>query len=574
MGSIGGRLGFHDRALVSDLDIDAPAPRTGLLALADQAPITLSDLPPLPNGTNFFAAGSCDWSKVYDDVVKIARDFAKTTTNDGVGKVDAFVDHIPAVLGFDLKRHLLDALGPVTCCYNDNSGALFGFGFQIAIRVREPETLKKTLNTAFEKLQSHFPNGFSVSENERAGRTVQVLSFGQVPMIHPALVVDKNWLFIGLSAQAVEASLLRVDGKLDVWKASPVEQEALDSVPKRFQALSLSDPRSTYSGIVTYLPVAMVAIDQAMQGGARNRASRAAKERMSLVSELPPAEVMTRSLFPDVSAWTVDERGIHSKSRDSAPGLVSAGNPAVIAMTVALLLPAVQAAREAARRTESRNHLRQIMLALHNYHDVHGHFPAGTHPNPKLKPDKRLSWLADLLPFLELQNVHNQIDFEKAWDDVANRKPVTLRLNIFLNPSARATSEGQYPVTNYVGMAGLGADGPTLPVTSPRAGFFADDRVTRIRDITDGTSTTIAVMEVSKNCGSWAAGGLPTIRALTAKPYINGPDGFGGDHTGVVLAAMADGSVRAISERVDPRVLEALVTICGGEAVSMPTEGN
>jgi hypothetical protein len=70
--------------------------------------------------------------------------------------------------------------------------------------------------------------------------------------------------------------------------------------------------------------------------------------------------------------------------------------------------------------------------------------------------------------------------------------------------------------------------------------------------------------------GSWAAGGRPTIRSLTKKPYIDGPDGLGGQHPNGCLFGMADGSVRFISKNVDPQVLEALMTIAGGERVGAP----
>jgi prepilin-type N-terminal cleavage/methylation domain-containing protein/prepilin-type processing-associated H-X9-DG protein len=239
---------------------------------------------------------------------------------------------------------------------------------------------------------------------------------------------------------------------------------------------------------------------------------------------------------------------------------------AIIAVLIALLLPAVQAAREAARRTQSRNNLKQIGLALHNYYDVNKSFPAGTHPNADLKPDKRLSWQVDILPYLEQANVHNQIDFKKSWDDATNRKAVEITMPVFVNPSVGEQKADGLPVTEYVGMAGVGADGPTLPVTSPRAGVFAYDRVTRLDDIKDGTSMTIMTSEANKELGSWAAGGRPTIRALTKKPYIDGPDGLGGHPEGCQVG-FADGSVRFISKTVDPKVLEAMTTIAGGENV-------
>jgi hypothetical protein len=234
------------------------------------------------------------------------------------------------------------------------------------------------------------------------------------------------------------------------------------------------------------------------------------------------------------------------------------------------LLPAVQAAREAARRTESKNHLKQLALAMHNYHSANGSFPAGTHSNPQLKPDKRLSWLVDLLPYLEFRPIYDEMDLKKAWDDPANRKDVELPLALFMNPSVGPPKDNVHAVTEYVGMAGLGADGPTLPVTSPRAGVFAYDRVTRIEDIIDGTSNTIMISECDKDLGPWAAGGDATIRSLTKKPYIDGPDGLGGQHEGGCQVALADGSVRFVSRDIDPTLLEHLMTIAGHEQAALP----
>jgi prepilin-type processing-associated H-X9-DG protein len=288
---------------------------------------------------------------------------------------------------------------------------------------------------------------------------------------------------------------------------------------------------------------------------------------MALLADIPPAEVITRPMFPNVTAVTVDAKGVRLQSRESAPG-VSAGAFVGVPVMVALLLPAVQASREAARRTESKNHLKQLVLAMHNYYEVHKSLPPGTHPNPDLKPDKRLSWLTDLLPFLELQPIYDTIDFKKAWDDPPNRKAVDSPLALFINPSVGPQKANGFPVTEYVGMAGVGVDGPTLPVTSPRAGVFAYDRVTRLDDIKDGTSNTIAISECNKDLGPWAAGGRATIRSLTKQPYIDGPDGLGGHPEGCQVG-FADGSVRFISKHIDAKTLEALMTINGHEPVNL-----
>jgi prepilin-type processing-associated H-X9-DG protein len=565
LGLLAMRTGLKDRALLSEFTLDAPAPRSGIFALADQAPLTLADLPPLPKDNTGFLIASFNWSKAYKDILDTVRKFANAVADHGADKVDGVMDQAPAVLGFDPKTELVDTLGHVICVYGDTAAGIpGGLGFSIAISVEKPDVLKKTLKTGFEKLQTVFPNGFSAAEEERSGRPAWIFDLGSLP-VHPAVVLDKHWLIVGLSPQSIESALMRLDGKLEHWKPSPADQAALDSVPKEFVALSLSDPRPLYTAIVTYLPMVGGFLNQAADGGGQGNSKRSSA-RMGLLSDIPPAEVVTRPMFPNVAVVTVDGKGVRMQSRESAPGL-STGVFVATPVLVALLLPAVQAAREAARRTQSRNNLKQIGLSMHNYHDVNGHFPPAARANAALKPDKRLSWQVEMLPFVERDAIYKQIDFTKSWDDPANRKAVATPIEIFVNPSVGTQTSHDLPVTEYVGMAGLGVDGPHLPVTSPRAGVFAYDRVTRIADITDGTSMTIMTSECNKDLGPWAAGGRATIRSLTAKPYFEGPDGLGGQHAGACMVGFADGSVRALSTNTDPKVLEAMMTIAGGERV-------
>jgi prepilin-type processing-associated H-X9-DG protein len=260
-------------------------------------------------------------------------------------------------------------------------------------------------------------------------------------------------------------------------------------------------------------------------------------------------------------------------SRTSLPAIPLLGGAGIgnagttVPVLVALLLPAVQQAREAARRSQAKNNLKQIGLALHNYHETFNHFPAGTHENEKLKPEKRLSWQADILPYIDQAPLYNTIDFKKAWDDEANADVVRNQIPVYLNPSLAVAGNGKFGLTHFVGLAGIGKDGPLLPVNDRKAGFFGYDRVTRIQDVRDGTSNAMGVCDASKDLGGWAAGGKSTIRPLTVKPYINGPDGLGGIHRGGMNVLMLDGSVRFVSESINPEIMEALVTIAGGEVI-------
>ena len=115
---------------------------------------------------------------------------------------------------------------------------------------------------------------------------------------------------------------------------------------------------------------------------------------------------------------------------------------------------------------------------------------------------------------------------------------------------------------------GVGIEGPNLPVNSPKAGIFGYNRTTGFRNVTDGLSNTIMISEATAaSSGPYAQGGQSTIRSLTKQPYVNGPDGIGSPSQGGFNAGLADGSVRTISENIDPTVLEALSTISGGEVI-------
>jgi prepilin-type processing-associated H-X9-DG protein len=96
---------------------------------------------------------------------------------------------------------------------------------------------------------------------------------------------------------------------------------------------------------------------------------------------------------------------------------------------------------------------------------------------------------------------------------------------------------------------------------------FGYDRQTRIEDFTDGTANTMMVIETAVAGGPWTAGGPATVRGLdpARQPYIGTGRQFGGTHRGGAMVAMADGSVKFLTETIDPKVFEALSTVSGGE---------
>ncbi len=221
-----------------------------------------------------------------------------------------------------------------------------------------------------------------------------------------------------------------------------------------------------------------------------------------------------------------------------------------------------------------------LQSALEGYRAESGHFPPAAGGAALLPVETRLSWIALLLPRLGLEDWYRELQFGYSWNSPQNR-PVTQRqLQAVVNPSLGPHRVvAGFPVSHYVGVAGVGPDAPHLPASDPRAGVFGYQRVVRLEDIPDGASSTLAILGVSGRLGPWAAGGPATVRPLTERPYINGPDGFGSGQPHGMLVGMADGSVRFISAEVDPVVLEQLAAMGDGaprslESLSLPLAKN
>lgn len=215
-----------------------------------------------------------------------------------------------------------------------------------------------------------------------------------------------------------------------------------------------------------------------------------------------------------------------------------------------------------------RQRQEQVGAGLAEYQKTEQKLPAGG--GGLLPPETRLSWIAALLPNLGRRDWYERLQFAYNWNGNENRPVTSQVLEEVVNPAlGLSRTEAGFPVTHVVGLAGVGSDAASLPVTDPRAGVFGYGRTTRMEDIRDGTSNTIAVLGVTDRLGAWGAGGPATIRPLTKPPYVNGPDGFGSGQPNGMLACMADGSVRFVAQEVDPHVLEQLATINGGEGATV-----
>jgi hypothetical protein len=562
------QYGYKEKTLWSETAIEVDGPRTGLLALTDQKPMTLEDLPPLPANTNGFKALRLDTSATWDTLVEVVKEGAKFGPPQVAGQIEGVLANLPQMIGFDPKAELIDSLGDVVCMFADPDQGFLGTSTGLMVKVDDAEKLKSTINKLLQMGEQASRGQFKVHRSDKHDRELVLFEFGEQVQAG-SLAIDDGWLIVGLMPQTVEAALLRLDGKLDTWKPTTAQAEAFAALPKSFTSITVGDPRVSWHALMKLAPILMSAGQIALK---EERIIPRDTVLPITVADLPPAELIARPLFPNVTVTTSDENGVLFTSRKSLPGIpivggIGEGNGLVtVAIGTALLLPAIQQARQAARRSQSKNNLKQLALALHNYHEVNKGFPAGTHPNEKLKPEKRLSWLASILPYADQGPLFKRVDFEESWDDDANEFAANIRIPTFMNPGRPVNPKGPGE-THYVGIAGLGKDAPMLPANHKRAGVFAINRKTRIRDMIDGTSNTMMVSEASGKLGPWIAGGESTIRPLTKKPYINGPDGIGGPYNGGVHVGLGDGSVRFISENIDPTIFERLSTMADGQVV-------
>lgn len=229
-------------------------------------------------------------------------------------------------------------------------------------------------------------------------------------------------------------------------------------------------------------------------------------------------------------------------------------------------IPQIEASRLAAARQADEDRHRTLLLGLHGYEKTAGSFPAGAAGAQLLPPETRLSWLATLLPYYDHLDWHEQLNFGRAWNDAANQRVTRRPFELVVNPSlGPATTKAGFPISHYVGVAGMGGDAANLEASDPRAGVFGFRPRPRRDQIPDGASHTIALAGVQKQLGPWASGGAATVRGFTRQPYIHGPDGFGSGQPDGMVVGMADGSVRFLSKDIDPAVLALLVTANGGE---------
>jgi len=525
--------GMDDKGCVSRSLLAVDGAGTGLLSWIDAKPLAADDLEVIGHDTPAAIAFKLDASAILDlwlDLAGKIEPRAAEETRQGLAMMEQ-------QLQINVREDLLKSLGDTWRIFAQPGPNSLISGWTIAIQVRDRQKLERVqeilLAMAKDALEQAGQGAPSLATDTVNGHTVHALEFGQ-----PGIPVAPSWcltaeeLFIAATPEALKA-LLSGGGDGQSLAQHP-DVATLFAGNANTLALAYMDTRVVAEAILPLVPNLMQMLGPIFPP--------------LDTSNLPPAEVIVSHLQPTVFAVGRTADGVALVSRRTLPG----GNiGASVPLAAAVALPAIGPARQAARRSQATNNLKQIGLAMHNYHDTYRAFPAGYNADEDGKA--LLSWRVHVLPFIEQRQLYEQFHLDEPWDSPHNKELIEQMPEIYRSPD----SSGEPGKTNYLGVGG--ADGIFV---KPKAG---DKLGTRMAQVTDGTSNTIMAVEVpDESAVTWTKPGdfAPNKENPTRGLLGLRPDMF--------LAAFTDGSVQVIAESVDADVLNAMFTKSGGEAVRRP----
>lgn len=528
--------GLDDTACFSRTSVEINGPGTGLLKWIDSEALKVDDLKSVVHDAPLALVFKMDASRLFDlwiDVVGQLEPRARDSIRRNLEQTNEF-------FGIDVREDLLGALGDSWKLFAQPGPKGLDTGWTIAIEVRDFEKLGKAQETLIDRVKAlleQLNRGPSLTMETVDGHDIHMLDLTQtgLPLV-PSWCLTKEELFVTTAPESMK-TLLSKKGEDGTLASIPDVASLLDDGASTL-ALVYADTQKVAETLIPMAPLLL----QAMGPMGRSFDT----------SNLPPSKVITKHLSPGFLAVGRTDDGVEITNRRPLPG---ASVEAAVPVAAAILLPAIGASRAAARRSQASNNLKQLALAMHNFHDTFRALPAGYSADKEGKP--LLSWRVHILPFIEEMDLYRQFHFDEPWDSPHNKKLIDRMPSAYKAPGSKC-GPGK---TNYLGIGG--ADG--VFVRPAEGAPLKPPPGTRFADITDGTSNTIMIVEASDDLA------ITWTRPGDYSPAKENPvKGLVGLRQGGFQAALTDGSVRFISEAIDKGTLNALFTKSDGEVVNLP----
>ncbi|MGO8902974.1 MAG: DUF1559 domain-containing protein, partial [Isosphaeraceae bacterium] len=594
------RWGIQDKGVVVTLGVNAPRPRRGVLTLFDQ--------PPIKAGTSVVAAGADDsYTLMSIDPIRTADAILALVRQDNpnaAARIDHLAEQFEERSGLSLRNDLLAKLGPRMALLppagGGGGGALsFWFhppDFVLVAELKDARDFTAKLDRLIEFANRELKTAGALvrpqpGQSSRPGtefaefRRLKAPEQGYVLAVPPAVlptpaglrptvIVEPGRGVLVLAGSPAAARRARTALVLNGPPAKPVwGRDAL--------VFSRTDPRDSLPELLVNLPslVQFIGFSATQQPGPARPPgvtgpSRQTPFRLQLDPDtIPDADQLRRYLFPSRFTLAANDASIRMTAYQAFPMPTPSLNAGMeTPVLIALLLPAVQSAREAARRAQCVNNIKQIMLAMHNYISANSSFPRDiTDKNGK----PLLSWRVAILPYVEQGVLFDKFKLDEPWDSPHNQELLKYMPLVYQCPS-RASAQSAKAATIEAIRSDLVYQGPSRasaqPYTTTYRGFvgagalFETGRDIRFANITDGLSNTIAVVE-AKDAVAWTKpDDLPFDGQANRSLH-----GAGSSHPGGFNCGMADGSVRFIKISINPATLRALITRAGGEVIGTDT---
>ena len=508
--------GLDDTGSVTHVLFDAVKVE-GLLGVLTKNPVKDSLFENIPKDSLGAMAMTLDNEGVFE----LIRSLESIMGGGGPADFDRFKQEFRNETGVDFEDDLLRNLGDSWVLFNGASDGWLS-GLTLVGEVTDAKKLsaavEKFFTTVGEKVKqmpAYYRPGLFKQAYE--GETIYSMTFPDV-FVETSFCIKEDRIFIGLFPQAVKTAI----------KGLPAEQVMLDDMQvKKLSESKFLKGSARLSG--------MIYVDAKLQSqitypylqifktiGSSMSPRQMTPEMSALLSgvELPPARTVIPKIKPTMVLMRTSEQGIEIEARQTIPS-----NSAVLGVPVmvGMLLPAVGQVRKTAKEQQSLNNLKQISLASLNHESAHMRWPTD---KPKGKSKHSFSWRVHILPYIEQNNIYNQIKFDEPYDSDHNKAVLAKTPEVFKSP-LRKLPEG---MTVYRGFKSDGKGGARGVLGG------INGKGSRIGGVTDGTSNTILVAEVPDSMAvHWAQPGCLNVDDETVKKLLASK--------GFMLTAFCDGSV-------------------------------